>query len=149
MVSLTERLSADVTTQLVVLASLHRVELALVVRAHVVDEIGRHPETGVALGAPVLREVQRRERRRQRAAHPRPGCRSRSHGRRRSEQVEHLVDDRVRSPVDERQRDTRIRLSHRHLRGQASTTPATNPGGHLVLITAVVVVVVREAVDRM
>ena len=66
--SLLERFSAHVTAKFVVVLAptlIRGVKVTLVVRAHVVDEVGRHPETGVALGAPVLRQLQRRKRRRQ------------------------------------------------------------------------------------
>jgi len=150
-VPLAERLSADLASQLVVLASLHRVELALVMRSHVVDEVGRHAEAGVALGAPVLRQIQRRERRRQRPAGTNPAARRRrsrrSYRRRRSEEVQHLVNDRVRRSVDERKRDTGV---HPHLWSQICTPTMTR--GHFVVITAaavVVIVVVVESVNRM
>jgi len=149
--SLAERLAADLAAQLVVLASLHRVELALVVRSHVVDEVRRHPEARVALGAPVLSEIQRRERRRQLPAGPNPAagrCRScRSHGRSRPEQIQHFVDDRIGCSVDKWQRDTGVWLNHPHLWSQIYT-PATTPC-HLVVITAVIVVIVVDTVNRM
>jgi len=67
--SLFERFSADVTAKFVIVlaTSLTRgVKVTLVVRAHVVDEVRRHAEAGVTLGAPVLCQLQRRERCRQR-----------------------------------------------------------------------------------
>jgi len=66
--SFLERFSAHVTAKLVVLfaSSLtRRVKVTLVLRTHVVDEVGRHAEARVALGTPVLHELHRRKRRRQ------------------------------------------------------------------------------------
>lgn len=62
MVPLSKRLTTHLTAQLV--SSSGRtgspcVRLAVMVSAHVVHEVAGHAEGGVALGAPVLRQIQR------------------------------------------------------------------------------------------
>ena len=110
-VPLLERLAADVAAQLVgvlatTLTGRVKVEVALVLRAHVVDEVGRHAEARVALGTPVLRQLQRRERRRQRGTAPaRPGGRRRRP--RSRHQLQQLFHHRVRRPVPAVQRQRR------------------------------------------
>lgn len=57
MMSLSEGLVTDGAFQLLLPPSLHQGlhgELLLVVGPHVVDQVGRHTEGGIAFGAPVL-----------------------------------------------------------------------------------------------
>lgn len=61
-VALAETFVTDRALEFLLSLALHGVELALVVRAHVVHEVAGHAECGVALGAPVLRDVEGRQR---------------------------------------------------------------------------------------
>ena len=100
MMTFAERLAADVALKLVVLLLLDRIELALVMRTHVVDEVGGHSKARVALGAPVLSEVESGERRLDRTSVTRR--------RRSAADMQHLVDHRVGTSIDERQSETRV-----------------------------------------
>jgi hypothetical protein len=54
MMAFTESLAAYVASQFIVFTPFDWVEVALVVRTHMVHQIRSHPETGIALGTPVL-----------------------------------------------------------------------------------------------